>query len=215
MGHIYIIQFDGVLTKVGRSRAPKQRLLTHTASYRNISGGKMTNYWVSLKPQNTSENEKKLISFCRDNGDQNPIKSEWFFNIDFEKLVLFAESLSFDSFYPKIERCIESRAFNALWDAEAERQHVHISYQLASNVEKYAISQIGVSSSLFSPIAPHGVSAFVSVLAAYFATGNPMEMIPEAMECILCDDVSEGHGLMALYEHALSVVRANMEHSNG
>jgi hypothetical protein len=207
MSHVYVIEFDGGLIKVGRTSYPDQRIKTHESTVCNFTKKKIVNKWISSKHGNAKENELKMISFCSSTGESTGSR-EWFKGVSFFDVVAFSESLIFDkSMERDPRRYYEVSAKFA--HAEIEMEAVSRAYSCAIKLESYIVDSLWIGGDIFQKT-DSGHSTFCAVLAAYFLSGDPIELLIDAVEGISVHPEDQVGVVHRLYSQALSYVRGSI-----
>lgn len=114
--YVYVVAFASGLLKVGYTARPHARMTSHIGVART-HGTAAISAWISGPHANATENEKELISYCRDTGMPQG-GAEYFSDVDFGDIVKFAESLTFerlDTTTPKVRRRMRREASDAAW----------------------------------------------------------------------------------------------------
>lgn len=208
MSYIYVIGFDNGLIKVGRTSRPQQRITSHKGNVYNISRAEIINQWVSVEHTNPDENERKLISFCEVKSKKTGKRSEWFNNVNFADVVSYAEGLFYDQTprarnNPELANQAIAKAFGSI----GEHRHLNLSYRCAESLQKFIVDSLWIGGDVFVVSDDHGVTPFVLVVGAYFASGSPTDMLVEAMAEIASDPEKELEAVYGLFDEALSYAK--------
>lgn len=196
MSYVYAIKFSCGLVKVGRTHKPKERISTHASTVRNVSGSEIIKRWVSQPHTNNSENEEKLIRFCSSISD--PARSsgrEWFNGCNFDAVITYAETLNYSNDFverKKINEETTNKYLDKMYGTVEQRNDIaksELSYSCAKKLEDFIVDSLWIGGDIFKVDDKFGLSPFVVMVGAYFYSGNPVEMLIEAMSQILiCDD---------------------------
>lgn len=82
LGHVYVIEFESGVVKVGRAVCPDSRLASH-AGYAQVHGGGIRRTWISDRHEKHTETEAGLIALCKARGT-TAFGREYFTGIAFE-----------------------------------------------------------------------------------------------------------------------------------
>jgi hypothetical protein len=206
MSYVYIIEFDGGLVKVGRTNNPKNRITAHAGNVRSVSGAKINKQWVSVKHSNYSENEANLINFCSSKFDKNEgAGREWFVGCNFESIVCYAECLHYSSdtaekktFDKEKTKSYLDGIFGSV-EEKNDKKKLSLCYELAIKLELFIRESLWIGGEIFNADERNGLSQFVSVVAVYFYSGDPAEMLIDAVSQILLCGENEADGVHQLY----------------
>lgn len=195
MSHIYVIEFSCGLIKVGKTYNPKNRISTHASTVRNVYGSEISREWVSIPHTNSSENELKVINFCSSMcSNDNSKGREWFKGCSFDDVVLYAENLKYSTDFVE-KKAVDEQSIRLFLDKfgtidqKNDRLKSLLSYECAISLECFIRDSLWVGGDIFKVDDKFGLSPFVVMVGAYFYSGNPVEMLIEAMSQILiCDD---------------------------
>lgn len=86
-GHIYVIEFDSGVIKVGKTADPVGRLRAHGFA------GFVRRSWFSERHIECGQSENALLAFCRKVGQLHGGR-EYFVGLSFERAQMFAEALA-------------------------------------------------------------------------------------------------------------------------
>jgi hypothetical protein len=115
-GCVYVVAFDSGLLKVGQTARPVQRIASH-ASAAATHGVTLTSTWLSGPHANTTENERALITYCRERAATQH-RFEYFGGLDFDEIVAVAEKLEYrrlDGTDPNVKRRLSRLQEDARW----------------------------------------------------------------------------------------------------
>lgn len=100
LGHVYVVEFDSGVLKVGRTGDSDSRLKAHAKA-----GYFAASYWVSARHLDHRATERRLIAFCAERGVLHGGR-EYFGEVRFDDAVAFSEVLTEHSVTPEIARAV-------------------------------------------------------------------------------------------------------------
>lgn len=192
MSFVYIIEFTCGLIKVGKSFNPKSRISSHQSSVRSISGSGISRHWISSAHTNYSENELILIKYCELKCDKATSKGrEWFNGCSFDEIVCYAEGMSYLVDFDE-KRIIDEEKSKACLDKifgtadeKLSQAKAKLSYECAIKLEDFIRDSLWVGGDIFDNDEKTGCSHFVTIVGAYFYSGDPIDLLIEATSQIL------------------------------
>jgi hypothetical protein len=95
-GHVYVVEFESGLVKVGHTGNPKNRLKSY-AKDGSTYGNAVARTWVSPPHFKSMRNETRLIKFCEERGVLAGGR-EYFTGVPFDEVQAYAASLKFERF---------------------------------------------------------------------------------------------------------------------
>jgi hypothetical protein len=127
-GHVYVVEFESGMVKVGYSAKPENRFKGYVKNG-VLFGNPVTRTWVSPAHFAPQRNEKLMITFCAERGSRanGGQQGEYFTGVPFGAVQRYAASLEFEPFDRERWRRREAdrlSVIRALWGSPGQARHV-------------------------------------------------------------------------------------------